>query len=76
MKRGRPKKQHGYLRAATKAFLEGTRCRTPEEAVLKGVRSLEAWADALRQAKEAQDLRFRTPAGISSGREENQREIV
>jgi hypothetical protein len=73
MKRGRPKKQHGYLRAAAKAFLEGTRCRTPEEAVLKGVRSLEAWADALREAKEGQDLRFRTlriQPGTSSGRGE------
>jgi hypothetical protein len=54
MRRGRPKKQYGYLRAAAHSFLEGTRCRTPEEAVLKGVRTLEGWADALRAAKEAQ----------------------
>jgi hypothetical protein len=54
VRRGRPKKQFGYLRAATRSFLAGTRCRTPEEAVLKGVRTLEAWADALRTAKDAQ----------------------
>ena len=54
MQRGRPKKQHGYLRTAARQFLDGTRCRTPEEAVLKSLRSLEEWADALRGAKEAQ----------------------
>jgi hypothetical protein len=58
MKRGRPKKQHGYLRAAARAFVAGTRCRTPEEAVLKGLRSLEDWADALGAAREAQALRL------------------
>ncbi len=64
MKRGRPKKQYGYLRVATRSFLEGTRCRTPEEAVLKGVCTLEGWADALRVAKEAQNLNARAPAGV------------
>jgi hypothetical protein len=54
MKRGRPKKQFSYLRVAARTFLEGTQCRTPEEAVRRGMRTLEGWADALRDAKEAQ----------------------
>lgn len=62
MTRGRPKRQHGYLRAAARSFLEGTRCRTPECAVRKGLRSLEQWADALRDAKEMQTRRARAAA--------------
>jgi hypothetical protein len=54
--RGRPKQQRGYLRQASKTFLEGTHCRTPEDAVLRGIRSLEEWVDALNQAREAQQL--------------------
>ena len=62
MTRGRPKRQTGYLRAATKAFLEGTRCRTPEHAVQRGLRSLEEWVDALCDAKEMQTLSARAAA--------------
>jgi hypothetical protein len=54
MKRGRPRKQFGYLRVAARNFLHGTRCRTPEEAVASGVRTLEGWVEALRDAKDAQ----------------------
>lgn len=64
MRRGRPKKQHGYLRAAARTFTAGTHCRTPEEVVLKGLRTLEDWADALRSAKEAQDLRLHAPRAL------------
>lgn len=62
MTRGRPKRQHGYLRAVTKTFLEGTRCRTPEHAVQCGLRSLEEWTDALFSAKEAQTVNARATA--------------
>jgi hypothetical protein len=53
MKRGPAKANVRYIRRAAKRFLEGTRCRTPEEAVLKGFRTLEAWADVLRAEREA-----------------------
>jgi hypothetical protein len=53
MKRGRPKKSVGYIRRAARRFLEGTRCRTPEEAVKSGARSLEEWVDVLRMERDA-----------------------
>jgi hypothetical protein len=53
MKRGRPKKSVGYIRRAARRFLEGTRCRTPEEAVNTGIRSLEEWVDILRMERDA-----------------------
>lgn len=59
MTRGRPKRQHGYLRVATRTFLDGTRCRTPEHAVQRGLRTLEEWAEALQTAKEAHTLKAR-----------------
>jgi hypothetical protein len=53
VKRGRPKEQVRYIRRAARRFLEGTRCRTPEEAVRTGVRTLEGWTDILRFEREA-----------------------
>ncbi|NJK43968.1 MAG: hypothetical protein HC933_06485 [Pleurocapsa sp. SU_196_0] len=53
MKRGRPKEQVRYIRRAARRFLEGTRCRTPEEAVRIGVRTLEGWTEILRFEREA-----------------------
>jgi hypothetical protein len=52
VKRGRPKEQVRYIRRAARRFLEGTRCRTPEEAVRSGVRTLEGWTDILRFERE------------------------
>ena len=40
VKRGPAKANLRYIRRAAKRFLEGTRCHTPEEAVLKGFRTL------------------------------------
>jgi hypothetical protein len=53
VKRGPAKANVRYIRRAAKRFLEGTRCRTPEEAVLKGFRTLEGWTDVLRAEREA-----------------------
>ena len=69
--RGRPKQLRGYLRRATKSFLEGTRCRTPEDAVLRGIRTLEEWVDALREAKEAQQMGASLTRGSRSRRSEH-----
>jgi hypothetical protein len=35
--------KYSYLKRAVERFLDGTRCRTPEEAVNKGLRTLEDW---------------------------------
>ena len=64
--RGRPKRQHGYLRRAAQSFLEGTRCRTPEDAVLRGIRTLEEWVDVLGQAREARQTDATFTKGSSS----------
>ena len=68
--RGRPTRQHGYLRRAAKTFLDGTRCRSPEDAVLRGLRTLEEWVDALSQAREAQQNGAKFIKGSSSHRAE------
>lgn len=52
--RGRPRQQRGHPRRASKTFLEGTGCRTPEDAVLREIRTLEEWVELLQQAREAQ----------------------
>jgi hypothetical protein len=41
-----------YLRRSKKRFLEGTRARTPFEAVASGARTLEQWADVLNFERE------------------------
>jgi hypothetical protein len=35
--------KYSYLKRAVERFLEDTKCRTPEEAVSKGLRTLEDW---------------------------------
>ncbi len=35
--------KYSYLKRAVERFLDGTKCRTPEEAVVKGLRTLEDW---------------------------------
>ena len=51
-----------YLNRASRRFLQGTRCKTPCEAVELGIRSLEAWAHILAEEREveAQYLRQRS----------------
>ena len=41
-----------YLNRASRRFLEGTKCKTPCEAVEMGIRSLEAWAHVLAEERE------------------------
>ncbi len=41
-----------YLRRSTRRFLGFTRYRSPFEAVLSGVRTLEQWADILNEERE------------------------
>lgn len=45
-------KQVGYLKRATKKFLQGTKFRAPVEAVEAGFRSLGDWADTLTFERE------------------------
>ncbi len=46
------KQKTNYLRRSTKRFLGFTRYRSPFEAVLCGVRTLEQWADILNEERE------------------------
>jgi hypothetical protein len=41
-----------YFKRASRRFLEGTRCKTPCEAVESGVRSLSAWSQILSEERE------------------------
>jgi hypothetical protein len=41
-----------YMKRAAKRFLEGTKFRTPVEAVEAGVRQLGEWADFLAEERE------------------------
>ena len=43
-----------YLNRASRRFLEGTKYRTPYEAVEAGVRSLAQWTDILGEEREAE----------------------
>ena len=45
-------KRTNYMKRATLRFLEGTKFRTPVEAVEAGVRSLGDWADMLAEERE------------------------
>lgn len=51
-----------YFKRASRRFLEGTRCKTPCEAVEAGVRSLAAWSQILSEEREleAQYVNART----------------
>jgi hypothetical protein len=46
-----------YLRRASKRFLEGTRFRSPFEAVEAGVDTLERWVEVLAEEREAAQAR-------------------
>jgi hypothetical protein len=46
--------KYQYLKRAQKRFLAGTNCKTPELAVVLGERSIEQWADLLREELEGQ----------------------
>jgi hypothetical protein len=46
--------KYQYLKRAQKRFLAGTNCKTPELAVVLGERSIEQWADLLREELEEQ----------------------
>jgi hypothetical protein len=49
-------RRSSYLKRASKQFLEGTRFKSPVEAVEAGVRSLYLWAELLRQEREAEQV--------------------
>ena len=49
-------KRTNYMKRATLRFLEGTKFRTPVEAVEAGVRNLGEWADMLAEEREAETL--------------------
>lgn len=54
-----------YLRRSTSRFLGFTRYRSPFEAVLYGVRTLEQWADILNEERELELERLRPNVAIS-----------
>jgi hypothetical protein len=45
-------KRINYMRRATQRFLDGTKYRSPVEAVEAGVRSLTDWAEMLAEERE------------------------
>ena len=47
-------RRHKYTKRASQRFLQGTRYRTPVEAVEAGVRTLEEWTDILAEEREAE----------------------
>lgn len=53
-----------YLRRSAKRFLAGTSCRSPFEAVMRGSRTLEQWADILDEEREL-ELQRRSETGSS-----------
>ncbi len=44
-----------YLKRASRRFLEGTRYKTPVEAVEAGARTLAEWADTLSEEREIEN---------------------
>jgi hypothetical protein len=44
-----------YLKRASRRFLEGTRYKTPVEAVEAGARTLAEWADTLGEEREIEN---------------------
>ena len=48
-------KRTSYLKRARRRFLEGTRCKSPLEAVEAGLRTLCQWADVLAEEREAEN---------------------
>jgi hypothetical protein len=56
-------KRINYMKRATTRFLEGTKYRSPVEAVEAGVRSLTDWAEMLAEERE-----FETEANRDAGK--------
>jgi hypothetical protein len=51
-------RSESYLKRASRRFLEGTKCKTPCEAVETGGRSLEAWTQVLTEEREFKNADF------------------
>jgi hypothetical protein len=49
-------KRINYMKRAAKRFLEGTKFRTPVDAVEAGARTLDQWADFLAEERELDAL--------------------
>ena len=67
-----------YLKRASRRFLEGTRFRSPVEAVEAGVKTLGEWADVLGEEREAENdyLRQRSLSRRVAHEERRQRRAV
>jgi hypothetical protein len=61
----RKSSKSNYLRRSTNRFLGFTRYRSPFEAVLNGVRTLEQWADILNEERELELERLGLNVAIS-----------
>jgi hypothetical protein len=48
------KPKNDYVKRASRRFLAGTGCSTPERAVTRGMRSIEEWTDILGEELERQ----------------------
>jgi hypothetical protein len=46
--------KNDYVKRASRRFLAGTGCSTPERAVARGVRSIDEWTDILVEELERQ----------------------
>ncbi len=53
--------KYQYLRRARRRFLAGTGCTSPDKAVTRGERSVEEWADLIREELERQTRAAREP---------------
>ena len=61
-------RRSSYLKRASKQFLEGTRFKSPVEAVEAGVRSLTHWAEILRQEREVEQAYLATRSALRSSK--------
>ena len=51
-----------YLRNATEAFIKGTGCQTPDEAITKGHRTMEQWLETIEKHRKGGQCRKSTAA--------------
>lgn len=56
-------KRVNYMKRATQRFLEGTKYRSPVEAVEAGLRTLGQWADILAEERELESQMHRERDG-------------
>ena len=56
-------KRVNYMKRATQRFLEGTKYRSPVEAVEAGLRTLGQWADILAEERELESQLHRERDG-------------